>query len=135
MRAQSLPLDPFSLTRIGAAIWMTNLIVAREIAQALVEQNTLITRATRGRAFTQCFRIDRKLSSRAGFERYRAGTVPPTAQLKRVLVCGENGSREILLATPLAGVPIEAALPAGSDVIPGRNRVGFVFHRSGHDRR
>jgi hypothetical protein len=129
MRARQLPLDPFSLTRIGAAIWMTNVIVAREIAQALREQNTLITRGMHGRALKQCFQIDRKLSSREGFERYRAGTVPPTAQLKRVLVCGENGG-EVLLATPLAGVPIEAARPAGAHVMRGRNRVGFVFHRS-----
>jgi hypothetical protein len=49
MRKQPLPLDPFSLTRIGMATWLTELVVAQKIAQALTEQNTLITGAMRGR--------------------------------------------------------------------------------------
>jgi hypothetical protein len=131
MREQPLLLDPFSLTRIGVAIWMTDLIVARAIAQALTEQNALITRVVRGRARPQRFRIDRTSSSRRGFERDRAGTVAPTARLRRVLVCGENGGDGVLLATPLAGVPVEAGLLAGSDGMCRPRRGGFVFRRSG----
>jgi hypothetical protein len=55
MRQQPLPLDPFSLTRIGMAIWVTDLVVARKFAEAVREQNTLITRAMRGRPLIRSF--------------------------------------------------------------------------------
>lgn len=45
MRQQLLPLDPFSLTRMGVATWVTNLVVAQKFAEALQEQNTLMTDA------------------------------------------------------------------------------------------
>jgi hypothetical protein len=48
MRKQPIPLDPFSLTRIGMANWVTNLVVARELAQAVREQNTRMMGAMRG---------------------------------------------------------------------------------------
>jgi hypothetical protein len=44
-----LPIDPFSLTRIGLGTWMTNLLVAQKFAEALMEQNALITGAMHSR--------------------------------------------------------------------------------------
>jgi hypothetical protein len=58
MREQPLPLDLFSLTRIGMGTWMTNLIVARKFAQAFREQSTLITGAMGGRALVRSPQID-----------------------------------------------------------------------------
>jgi hypothetical protein len=49
MRKQPLPIDPFSLTRIGMATWVTDLIVAQKFVEALTQQNALITGAMRGR--------------------------------------------------------------------------------------
>ena len=37
MRTQPLPLDPFSPIRIGMAIWMTDVIVARKFVEAFTE--------------------------------------------------------------------------------------------------
>jgi hypothetical protein len=130
MRKQSLQLDPFSLTRIGVGIWMTDLIVARTIAQALKEQNRLIASAMRGRPLPWSGQIDRNANSRERTAPDRAGTMPTAEPLKRVLVRGESGGHEAFLATPLDGVPVDADRRAGSGVTRGSRSTGFVFQRS-----
>jgi hypothetical protein len=112
------------------AIWMTDLLVARTIAQALKEQNDLITRAMRGRPLKRSVPIDRKAWSRERPGSDRAGTVPPAGQLKRVLVRGESGGHEVFLATPLDGVPVDAEGRPGPDVVRGRRGAGYIFQRS-----
>jgi hypothetical protein len=131
MPQQPLPLDPFGLTQIGVAIWMTNVIVARQVAQAIREQNALITRAIRGGSLTRSLQIAPKGWSRERPAPCRGGAVATAAPLKRVLVYGESGGHEAFLATPLAGVPVDADRRPGSDVMSGPRRVGFVFQRSG----
>lgn len=82
MRKQPLPLDPFSRTCIGVAIWVTDLLVSRKIAQAIKEQNTLLTRTMRGRPLTRTAQINRKAWSREGPAPDRAGTAVRAAPLK-----------------------------------------------------
>jgi hypothetical protein len=48
MPKQSLPLDPLNLSRVGIGTWMTSVMVAWKFAQALSEQNTLMTHAMEG---------------------------------------------------------------------------------------
>jgi hypothetical protein len=48
MPKQSLPLDPFNLSRVGMANWMTSVMVGWKFAEAFSEQNTLMTRAMGG---------------------------------------------------------------------------------------
>jgi hypothetical protein len=48
MPKQSLPLDPFDLSRVGMATWMTSVMVGMKFAQAFSEQNALMTRAMGG---------------------------------------------------------------------------------------
>jgi hypothetical protein len=58
MRKQPLPLEAFSLTRVGMASWLTNVMVAQKFAEALSEQTDLITRAIRGRPLGRSLPID-----------------------------------------------------------------------------
>jgi hypothetical protein len=41
-RNRPIPLDPLSLTMIGIAAWMTDLMVARRFGEALWRQGTLM---------------------------------------------------------------------------------------------
>jgi hypothetical protein len=45
MRRQRQPLDPFGLLLIGMGIWMTEVVIARQMAQALTEQNMIAMRS------------------------------------------------------------------------------------------
>jgi hypothetical protein len=58
MQKQPLPLDAFSLARVGMANWMTNVMVAQKFAEAFSEQTALITRAMHGRPLGQHFPIN-----------------------------------------------------------------------------
>jgi hypothetical protein len=62
MRKPPLALDPFTLTRIGIGIWTTNVLVARQFAQAFREQNALIARGSSATSASDSFRAP-------GFER------------------------------------------------------------------
>jgi hypothetical protein len=48
MPKQSLPIDPLSLSRVGIGTWMTSVMVAWKFAEAISDQNTLMTRAMGG---------------------------------------------------------------------------------------
>jgi len=58
MRTQPLPVDAFSLARVGMASWMTNVMVAQKFAEAVSEQTVLLTRAMHRRPLSQPFPID-----------------------------------------------------------------------------
>ena len=45
-----LPLDPLTLTRLGAASWLTDLIVARQFSEAVWQQNALMIASMRSLA-------------------------------------------------------------------------------------
>jgi hypothetical protein len=47
MRNQLMPLDPLSLTCLGMATWLTDVIVARKFSEALWLQNALVCDAMR----------------------------------------------------------------------------------------
>lgn len=126
MRKQPLPLEPFNPIRIGAAIWTTELMIARKIVEAVREQNTLILRAIRNRPLIRSIQTERKALPPRRPAPAPAGT---DAQLNRVLVCGESGDNEAFLATPLDGVPVEAGVALGSGAMCQR-RSSFVFLRS-----
>jgi hypothetical protein len=58
MREQPIPHDALTLTRVGMASWVTNVMVAQKFAQAFSEQTALITRAMRGRPLVRPFPFD-----------------------------------------------------------------------------
>lgn len=47
MRIPPMPLDPLSLTRLGIAAWLTDLMVARKFSEALWRQSALMIGAMR----------------------------------------------------------------------------------------
>jgi hypothetical protein len=130
MRKQPLPLNnPFRLTFIGLGIWVTNLIIAREVVQAIREQNALMARAMYDHPPVWPLRIDPAEWPPDGAEPDRMG-VGAAPAMNPVLVFGESGDDEAILATPLDGVPLDDDRGPISDFRDGGPGLGFVFQRN-----
>jgi hypothetical protein len=109
-------------------IWITDIVIARQIAEALREQNMLVMRTMRNRRLTR--NAESRRSSWPRDDQDLARTVVPAAPLERVLVCGETGDDKALLAAPLADVPVDGRNGAESSVVIGRWQPDVVVHRS-----
>jgi hypothetical protein len=106
-------------------IWMTEIVIARQIAEALTEQNTAVMRAMGDRRLIRHLQPGRKSWPRD--DQDLARTVAPP---ERVLVCGEMGGDEALFAAPMANAPVGAPHRPGTSVVLGRRQPDIVFHRS-----